>query len=108
MTLTANPDFEAKSSYSFTVVATDARATSSQPRAVSLGINNTAPKVHHIAITGAVGAQNGILNAGDTVQVTVTMSENTVVNTAGGTPSIELSIGSDRVDAGYVSGQRHA
>ncbi len=104
VTLTGIPDFETKSSYNFTVGATDAAGNSSQPSAVSLAINNVPPSVDHIAVTGAVGAQNGILNAGDTVQVTVTMSENTVVNTAGGTPSIELSIGGDRVDAGYVSG----
>ena len=39
MTLTANPDFETKPSYTFTVVATDAAGNSSE-RAVSLAINN--------------------------------------------------------------------
>ena len=39
VTLTANPDFEVKSSYNFTVVATDAAGNSSE-RAVSLAINN--------------------------------------------------------------------
>ena len=39
VTLTANPDFEAKSSYSFTVVATDSAGNSSQ-LAVSLDIDN--------------------------------------------------------------------
>ena len=108
--LTANPDFEAKSSYHFTVVATDAAHNSSE-QAVSLAINDiadtvdrTPPAVDHVALTGAVGAQNGILDAGDMVRVTVTMTENTQVNTSGGTPSIELRIGNDRVDAGYVSG----
>ena len=101
--LTGNPDFEAKSSYHFTVVATDAAHNSSE-RAVSLAINDiaenvvdhTPPAIDHVALTGAVGAQNGILDAGDVVRVTVAMTENTQVNTSGGTPSIELRIGSDR------------
>jgi hypothetical protein len=105
--LTANPDFEAKSSYTFTVVATDTAGNFSE-RAVTLPITDvvdeTSPGVNAVAITGAVGAQNGVLNAGDTVSVTVTMTENTQVDTSGGTPSIELSIGGDRVDANYVSG----
>ena len=70
------------------------------------GVDTATPSVSGVAITSAVGAQNGILNAGDTVNVTVTMSENTVVNTTGGTPTIELTIGgnNNRVDASYVSG----
>ncbi len=80
VTLTGNPDFETKSSYAFTVVATDAASNHSE-QAVSLAINNivdeTPPAVANVALTGAVGAQNGILNAGDTVSVTVTMTENT-------------------------------
>jgi len=107
VTLIANPNFEAKPSYSFTVVATDAAHLSSE-QAVSLTINDvvdeTPPAVTNIALTGSTGAQNGFLNAGDTVQVTVTMTEPTLVNTSGGIPSIELTIGSTRVDAGYVSG----
>jgi len=105
--LIANPDFETKASYNFTVVATDTAGNSSE-RAVTLAINDiadeTPPEVDDVAITSAVGAQNDILNAGDTVSVTVTMTENTVVDTSGGTPSIELSIGGDEVDADYVSG----
>ena len=105
--LTGNPDFETKASYNFTVVATDAAQNSSE-QAVSLAINNivdeTPPTVSDIALTSAIGAQNGILNGGDTVIVTVTLSENTVVKTSGGTPSVELQIGGERVEAGYVSG----
>jgi hypothetical protein len=107
--LTSNPDFETKSSYNFTVVATDSAGNSAE-RAVALAVSNvnetvdvTAPTVDNIALS-ALGAQNGILNAGDTVRVTVTMSENTQVDTSGGVPSIELSIDHDKVDAGYVSG----
>ena len=40
VTLIADPNFEAKSSYNFTVVATDAASNSTTPKAVSLAINN--------------------------------------------------------------------
>ena len=104
VTLGENPNFEAKSSYSFTVVATDAAGNFSE-QTVSLAINDIVdealPSVSAVAITSAVGAQNGVLNAGDTVNVTVTMSENTVV---GGTPTIGLTIGANPVNASYVSG----
>ena len=67
-------------------------------------VDTTAPTVSHIGLTGAIGGQNSLLNAGDIVSATVTMTENTLVNTAGGTPTIELTIGGDRVDAVYASG----
>ncbi len=105
--LTANPDFESKSSYNFTVVATDAAGNSSQ-RPVSLGIINvvdeTAPTVSDVAFTGAIGAQSNTLNAGDIVHVTVTMSENTNVDTSGGTPRIALNVGGSTDYARYASG----
>ena len=100
--LTANPDFEAKQSYSFTVVATDAADHNSE-LGVSLAVTDldeTPPTVSAIALSSA----GGVLHIGDIVTATVTMSETTVVS--GGTPSIELQIGGggDRVDANYVSG----
>lgn len=101
-----DPDFEAQSSYAFTVVATDAAGNSSA-RAVTLAINNLdegGPTVQSVALTAAVGAQNGILNAGDTVRVTATMSENTLVDTSAGSPRIALNIGGSTVFAGFVSG----
>ncbi len=106
MTLKDDPDFEKQSSYHFTVVASDAAGNSSE-QAVSLAINDvdeTAPTVSSIALTSAVGAQNDTLNAGDTVSATVTMSENVVVDTSGGTPTIDLDIGGTTVQASYVSG----
>ena len=106
VTLIENPDFEAQRSYTFTVVATDDSNNSSQ-QTVSLAINDvdeTAPTVSSVALTGAVGAQNDRLNAGDTVTVTVTMSESTDVDTAGGTPRIALNVGGDTLFADYVSG----
>ena len=106
--LTANPDFEAKSSYSFTVVATDAAGNVSPGQAVSLTINDiadeTTPTVSGVALTGATGAQSNTLNAGDVVTVTVTMSENVIVNTSGGTPSVALNVGGSTVLAAFSSG----
>ncbi|MEZ6936923.1 beta strand repeat-containing protein, partial [Aeromonas sp. S19(2024)] len=107
VTLTGNPDYETKSSYSFTVVATDAAGNASE-QTVTLAINDlvdeTAPTVSSIAISGASGAQNSTLNAGDVVSVTVSMDEATVVDTTGGTPRVALNIGGSTVYADYVSG----
>ncbi|MDC6171481.1 cadherin repeat domain-containing protein, partial [Paucibacter sp. XJ19-41] len=67
VSLTGNPDYETKSSYSFTVVATDAAGNASE-QAVTLAINDlvdeTAPSVASIAISGATGVLNSTLNAG--------------------------------------------
>uniref|UniRef100_UPI002B487BBB cadherin domain-containing protein n=1 Tax=Aeromonas caviae TaxID=648 RepID=UPI002B487BBB len=107
VTLTGNPDYENKASYSFTVVATDAAGNASE-QTVTLAINDlvdeTAPTVSSIAISGASGAQNSTLNAGDVVSVTVTMDEATVVDTTGGTPRVALNVGGSTVYADYVSG----
>jgi hypothetical protein len=106
VTLIGNPDFETNSGYSFTVVATDDAGNSSQ-QTVSLAIHDldeVAPTVSSLALTSAIGAQNNTLNPGDTVRVTVTMSESTTVDTAGGTPRIALTIGGSTAYADYVSG----
>jgi hypothetical protein len=107
VTLTGNPDHETKASYSFTVVATDAAGNASE-QAVTLGINDlvdeVAPAVDSIAISGASGAQNSRLNAGDVVSITVTMDEATLVDTTGGTPRVALNVGGSTVYADYVSG----
>ncbi|MFN4166490.1 MAG: hypothetical protein ACK4GK_18095, partial [Ferrovibrio sp.] len=63
--------------------------------------DTTAPTVQSIAITSATGIQNGTLNAGDVVSVTVTMSEATTVT---GTPQLALNIGGVTVQANYQSG----
>ena len=42
VTLTGDPDFETKASYSFTVTATDAASNASTPQAVTLAINDVA------------------------------------------------------------------
>jgi hypothetical protein len=64
-------------------------------------VDTTAPTVSGVAITSGTGAQSGILNAGDVVSVTVTMSEATTVT---GVPQLALKIGGTTVQASYASG----
>src|SRR5439155_604120 len=64
VTLTGSPDFEAKSSYSFTVVATDAAGNHSE-QAVSLAINNldeVAPTVSAVTDNVAASVTNGSMD----------------------------------------------
>ena len=72
VTLTGNPDFESKSSYSFTVVATDAAGNASD-RTVALGINN----LDEVAPSFTTG------NSSDSfATATVSVAENTATSTA--------------------------
>ncbi len=104
--LLADPDFEVQSSYMFTVVATDAAGNSSE-QAVTLDINDvdeTQPSVVSVVLSDALGAENNVLNAGDTVQVTVTLDRTVSVDVTSGTPQISLTIGSATVVADFVTG----
>jgi hypothetical protein len=106
VTLIADPDFEGQPSYAFTVVATDAAGNSSQ-QAVTLDINDvneTQPSIVSVVLTDALGAENDVLNAGDTVRVTVTLDTPVTVDVTGGTPQISLNIGGAIVDADFVPG----
>jgi len=97
VTLTGDPDFETKPSYSFTVVATDAENNSNE-QVVSLAINNldevapifdTTPPV----IT-AVSIPNIAMNVGDTVTVTLTVDDDagdTYTNLSGTVGGFSLS-----------------
>jgi hypothetical protein len=67
-------------------------------------VDTVAPTISSVAITSAPGSQNNTLGEGDWVMVTVTMSENTTVDTTGGTPQLTLNIGGTPVQASYVSG----
>ena len=62
VTLTANPDYESKSSYAFTVIATDA-ASNAAERAVTLAITDAEESVFaaHFA-TGGGGVDYGTIN----------------------------------------------
>ena len=67
----------------------------------SYKVDTTAPTASSVAISSATNIQSGILNAGDSLTVTVTMSEPTTVS---GTPQIGLQIGNTTVQADYASG----
>ena len=67
----------------------------------NFSIDSDVPNVSSIAVTGATGARNRTLNAGDRVSVTVTMDQATTVT---GTPQLALNIGSTVVQADYDSG----
>jgi Ca2+-binding RTX toxin-like protein len=64
-------------------------------------VDTTPPTVTTLAFNGTTGANNGWLNEGDLVSVTVTFNENVFVT---GTPTLQLNIGGTMVQANYVSG----
>ena len=70
----------------------------------SFKVDTTAPTISSMAITGGSNMQNGTLNTGDVVTVTVNMSEAATVTTTGGTPYVALNIGGTSKNATYVSG----
>jgi Bacterial Ig-like domain len=59
------------------------------------------PSVSQVTLSSATGAQHNTLNAGDVVLATVAMSEATTVT---GTPTLDLTIGANVVQAHFVSG----
>jgi len=77
VTLTANPDYETKNSYSFTVVATDAASNSSE-KAVMLQINN-------------LNDNAPVFTSGGTGSVDENASTNTVIYTAATTDADNLA-----------------
>ena len=98
-----NLDYESKPNYSFTVIADDGVNPPTE-QSVTIGINDLdeiPPTVSSVAISGATGLQDNLLNAGDVVNVTVSLSEATTVT---GTPQLALNIGGATVQADYVSG----
>ena len=100
-----NPDFELQSSFTFTVEATDAAGNSSQQE-VTLNINDLdegQPNVVSVELTDAMGAVDGVLNAGDTVTVTVTLDRPVTIDDTDGTPQITLAIGPAMAVADFVS-----
>jgi len=90
VTLTGNPDFENKASYSFTVVATDAAGNHSS-QAVTLGIDNldeVAPTITSGTIATAIDENSG---AG---QVIYTATATDTADISGGV-TFSLKVGSD-------------
>lgn len=103
VSLIGNPDYETKSSYTFTVVATDGAGNTSE-QAVTFGIGDLdeiSPTVSSVGITGATISSGSVLNTGDTVTATVIFSENVVV---AGAPYLVLNMSSNTARASYVSG----
>jgi predicted RNA-binding protein with TRAM domain len=88
--------------YTYQAVIEDAAGNQSTPGSnFIVSIDTVAPTVSQIAITSANGMQNGYLNAGDSVNLTVTFSKATIVS---GKPQLALLIGNSTVFAEYVSG----
>ena len=90
VTLTGNPDFENKASYSFTVVATDAAGNHSS-QAVTLGINNldeVAPTITSGTTATAINENSG---AGQVIY-TATVTDNADIS---GGVTFSLKAGSD-------------
>ena len=74
-----------------------------------VGISSTAPRVTGVVITSdpnedGRGGNDDTYAAGDVIEVTATLSESVTVDTAGGTPSIELDVGGEARQARYASG----
>ncbi|MFM5719937.1 beta strand repeat-containing protein, partial [Aeromonas caviae] len=91
VTLTGNPDYETKGSYSFTVVATDAAGNASE-QVITLGINNldeVAPTITSGTTASAIDENSG---AGQVVY-TVTSTDSGDVST--GSTSYSLKGGAD-------------
>ncbi|WP_422101807.1 beta strand repeat-containing protein [Vreelandella sp.] len=91
VTLTGNPDYETKPSYSFTVVATDA-AGNSREQSVTLGINNldeVAPTFTSGSIATAIDENSG---AG---QAVYTATSTDVADVSTGRTSYSLKSGGD-------------
>jgi methionine-rich copper-binding protein CopC len=99
VTLTGNPNFETKASYSFNVVATDA-ASNASSQAVTLAINDIADETPP-TVTSVTVPTNATYKIGDTLSFTINTSENVTVTN---TPRIALTVGSSTVYANYASG----
>jgi len=93
-------------SNSVDITATDAAGNTSSQISSNLVIDATAPaavSLAGIAFAGS-GAADGTLNAGDTVAATITFDSAVDVVVSGGTPTVNLLVGSQTVSAAYTSG----
>ena len=89
------------SAYAINAKVIDAAGNASSPSAsTTVTVDTTAPTISSVTLT-ASGAQNGYLNVGDTVTVTLTFSEAVTVT---GKPPLTLTIGNTDVWAYYSSG----
>ncbi len=70
----------------------------------SISIDTLAPTVTSVALSGATGDMNHLLNAGDTLSTTLNFNDAVTLNTSGGSPTLALLVGSSTVQAAYASG----
>jgi len=94
------------SSYTLTTNVSDAAGNAAtENTGTSFTYDITAPTISDsVAISSASGVQNSLLNAGDNVSVTATFSESVIVDSASGTPTLTLVVGSTDRTATYASG----
>ena len=69
-----------------------------------LTYSTAAPTISQVGLSSATGAVSNLLNAGDVIFAKVVFSEAIVLNATGGSPTLNLTIGSTLVQAAYVSG----
>ncbi len=105
VSLKDNSNYSLKSSYQFTVQASDSLGNSSQ-QTVSLSVNNsgdsTAPGISSVVISGPDTSETeGYARLGDTLSISVNMDETSIVS---GTPQLTLTIGDQTMPANYSSG----
>ncbi|MFM7003408.1 MAG: hypothetical protein ACKOXN_05555, partial [Limnohabitans sp.] len=60
--------------------------------------------IKSLALTSATGEMNHRLNVGDTLTATITFSDIVNLNTQAGSPTLQLLVGTQSVEARYVSG----
>ncbi len=70
----------------------------------NLASDTTGPTISSLSITSGTGVSNSFLNAGDIVKATIVFNENAIVNTTGGTPSLNINVGGTQRAAAYTSG----
>ena len=99
VTLNENPDFEIRSSYEFTVIASDASGNINQ-KTINLAVNDIdeiKPKITKVSST----LENGNYKAGDVIPITVEFDEVVVIE---GVPTLTLKIGTEERAINYTSG----
>jgi hypothetical protein len=85
-----------------TITSTDKAGNVSRTTVNNIRVDAIAPTISSVFLSAETGAQNGVLNGGDSVTATVSFSEDVVVTA--GTPRLQLMIGDTPVWADYVSG----
>jgi predicted secreted protein len=69
-----------------------------------LSFSTSSPTISQVGLSSATGAVSNLLNAGDVIVARVVFSESIVLDSTAGSPTLGLTIGSNLVQAAYVSG----